>query len=56
MAQIRGTKLWGFPAWVVWLLVHLLYLVEFQNRVLVLLRWIFSLLTRGRGARPITGG
>ncbi len=56
VAQIGRLQLWGLPAWVMWLLVHLLYLVGFQNRVLVLLRWSFSFLTRGRGARLITGG
>lgn len=55
VAQIGKLQLWGLPAWVMWLLVHLLYLVGFQNRVLVLLRWSFSFLTRGRGARLITG-
>ena len=56
VAQIGRLQLWGLPAWVMWLLVHLLYLVGFQNRALVLLRWSFSFLTRGRGARLITGG
>ena len=56
VAQIGRLQLWGLPAWVMWLLVHLLYLVGFQNRVLVLLRWSFSFVTRGRGARLITGG
>jgi NADH:ubiquinone reductase (H+-translocating) len=56
VAQIGRLQLWGLPAWIMWLLVHLLYLVGFQNRVLVLLRWSFSFLTRGRGARLITGG
>ena len=56
VAQIGRLQLWGFPAWIMWLLVHLLYLVGFQNRVLVLLRWSFSFVTRGRGARLITGG
>jgi NADH:ubiquinone reductase (H+-translocating) len=56
VAQIGGLQLWGLPAWVMWLLVHLLYLVGFQNRALVLLRWSFSFFTRGRGARLITGG
>jgi NADH dehydrogenase len=55
VAQIGRLQLWGLPAWVMWLLVHLLYLVGFQNRVLVLMRWSFSFLTRGRGARVITG-
>ena len=38
-----------------WLVVHLFYLVGFQNRLLVLIRWSFSFATRGRGARLITG-
>ena len=41
------------PAWLLWLLVHLFYLIGFQNRLLVVLRWTFSFLTRGRGARLI---
>ena len=43
----------GFAAWVVWLVVHLFYLVGFQNRALVVLRWTISFLTHGRGARLI---
>ena len=38
-----------------WLLVHLVYLVGFENRVFVMMRWGFSFVTRGRGARLITG-
>jgi NADH dehydrogenase len=55
VAQIGPVQLWGLPAWVTWLVVHLLYLVGFQNRVFVMMRWGFSFLTRGRGARLITG-
>ena len=54
VADIRGAKLSGFLAWVTWLVVHLWYLIGFQNRILVLIRWTFSFLTRGRGARLIT--
>ncbi len=46
-------RLSGFPAWVTWLVVHLWYLVGFQNRLLVFIRWSFSFLTRGRGGRLI---
>ncbi len=46
----------GFLAWVVWLFVHLLYLVEFENRLLVLMQWAYNYVTRNRGARLITGG
>jgi NADH dehydrogenase len=44
----------GYLAWLTWLFVHLLYLVQFQNRVLVLIQWAYSYLTRGRAARLIT--
>jgi NADH dehydrogenase len=54
VADVRGFHLSGFLAWVTWLVVHLWYLVGFQNRVLVLLQWSYSFLTHGRGARLIT--
>jgi NADH dehydrogenase len=38
---------------VTWLIVHLFYLIGFQNRLLVLIRWTVSFVTRGRGARLI---
>ncbi|MDE3189408.1 MAG: NAD(P)/FAD-dependent oxidoreductase [Acidobacteriota bacterium] len=54
VADIKGVHLSGFPAWLTWLVVHLWYLVGFQNRVLVFIRWSVSFLTHGRGARLIT--
>ncbi len=54
VADIRGLRLSGFPAWLTWLLVHLFYLIGFQNRLLVLLQWSWSFGTHGRGARLIT--
>jgi NADH dehydrogenase len=45
----------GFVAWVIWLFVHLLYLVEFQNRVIVVMRWAWDFFVHERGARLITG-
>jgi NADH dehydrogenase len=53
VADLRGIHLWGLPAWLAWLTVHIYYLIGFQNRLLVLLRWIGSFLSRGRGARLI---
>jgi NADH dehydrogenase len=50
-----GIRATGFLAWVLWLGIHLFYLIGFQNRLLVLLRWGFSFLTHGRGTRLITG-
>jgi NADH dehydrogenase len=55
VADIKGVRLSGFLAWATWLVVHLWYLIGFQNRLLVLIRWSFSFATRGRGARLITG-
>ena len=55
VADLNFVKLSGFVAWVGWLVVHLWYLIGFQNRLLVLIRWSFSFFTHGRGARLITG-
>ena len=54
VADLHFLRLSGPPAWLVWLLVHLWYLIGFQNRLLVLIRWSISFLTHGRGARLIT--
>ena len=54
VAEIKFLRLSGFIAWLTWLTVHLWYLVGFENRLLVLIRWAFSFLTHGRGARLIT--
>jgi NADH dehydrogenase len=50
---VKGIPLSGFPAWATWLGIHIVYLVGIQNRVVVLTRWAFAYLTRGRGARII---
>jgi NADH dehydrogenase len=55
VADLNFVRLSGFAAWVGWLVVHLWYLIGFQNRLLVLIRWSFSFFTHGRGARLITG-
>jgi NADH dehydrogenase len=55
VANIFGVHLWGLPAWIIWLLVHLMNLVEFQSRILVFVQWGFLYLTYSRGARLITG-
>jgi NADH dehydrogenase len=54
VADIKGVKLSGFLAWITWLIVHLFYLIGFQNRLLVLIRWSIGFATRGRGTRLIT--
>jgi NADH dehydrogenase len=45
----------GFPAWLLWLGIHLVSLAGFANRVIVLVRWAWSFVTHGRGSRLITG-
>lgn len=55
VANVFGVHLSGFIAWLVWLFIHLLYIVEFQSRILVLIEWGFLYLTFNRGARLITG-
>jgi NADH:ubiquinone reductase (H+-translocating) len=55
VADIKGLRLSGFPAWATWLGVHLFYLIGFENRLLVLFKWSVSFFTHGRGARLITG-
>ncbi len=53
VGTIKGVPVTGFVAWALWLGIHILYLVGFQNRVVVLTRWAFAYFTRGRGARVI---
>jgi NADH dehydrogenase len=55
IANIFGFHLSGLLAWLTWLFVHLMYIVEFQSRVLVFVQWGFEYLTFSRGARLITG-
>jgi NADH:ubiquinone reductase (H+-translocating) len=54
VADLHFVRLSGFLAWATWLMVHLWYLIGFQNRLFVLIRWSFSFITRGRAARLIT--
>ena len=55
VARIGRLSLSGFPAWLVWCFVHILFLIGFRNRVLVLFEWAWAFLTDQRGARLITG-
>jgi NADH dehydrogenase len=54
VADLHSVRLAGPLAWVTWLAVHLWYLIGFQNRLVVLIRWGFALFTRSRGSRLIT--
>ena len=55
VADIRGLRFSGFPAWMAWLVVHLIFLVGFRNRLSVLLSWIYNYFAYRGGARIITG-
>lgn len=55
VGQIGKWKVSGLFAWLSWLFVHLMYLVGFRNRLLVLIQWAWSYLTYDRSARLITG-
>ncbi len=55
VADFGRWHFYGWPAWLLWLFVHLMYLAQFRNRVLVFIRWGFQYLSFDRGARLITG-
>jgi NADH dehydrogenase len=55
VANVFGVHLSGLSAWLVWALIHLMYIVEFQSRIVVFIKWAIQDLTFSRGARLITG-
>jgi NADH dehydrogenase len=55
VADLNFLRLSGWPAWMIWIFVHLMYIVEFQNRLLVFLQWMWLYVTFDRAARLITG-
>jgi NADH:ubiquinone reductase (H+-translocating) len=55
VADLNWLTLSGFPAWVIWILIHLAYIIEFQNRLLVLVQWAWLYISYDRSARLITG-
>jgi len=55
VAEFGGIRLHGFLAWLFWLLVHIYYLIDFKNRLLVLIDWTWAYFAYERGARLITG-
>jgi NADH dehydrogenase len=54
VGTVFGLQLQGFPAWFMWCFVHILFLVGFRNRVLVMIQWAWAYLRWERGARLIT--
>lgn len=55
VADLNWTKLTGFPAWFMWAFVHVMFLIEFDNQLLVMTQWLWNYFTRNQGARLITG-
>ena len=55
VADIRGLRFSGFVAWILWVGIHIFYLIGFRNRLLVLMEWGWAYLTYQRGMRLITG-
>jgi NADH dehydrogenase len=56
VADFGWLHLSGFPAWILWGLAHIYFLIGFRNRTMVMLGWLWSYVTFDRGARLITGG
>lgn len=55
VANLNFAKFSGFPAWLIWVFVHIYYLIEFDNKLLVMMQWAWHYFTSQRGARLITG-
>jgi NADH dehydrogenase len=55
VAESQGLRFSGHIAWLAWLFIHILYLTRFENRVLVMMQWVWNYVTRNRAARLITG-
>ena len=55
VAEIRGQQLSGFIAWYIWIFIHILFLIEFGNKITVMFQWAWTYITKKRGARLITG-
>jgi NADH:quinone reductase (non-electrogenic) len=54
VADMHIARFNGFPAWLAWLFVHLIFLMGFRNRVLVFIQWVWAYVTFSKGARLIT--
>jgi NADH dehydrogenase len=54
IADLGWIRLTGYPAWLAWLFLHLMFLVGFKNRVVVFVQWVVAYVTRQRGVRLIT--
>ena len=55
VANLGFAQFSGFMAWFIWVVAHIYYLVEFDNKLVVMIQWAWNYVTLGRGARLITG-
>jgi NADH dehydrogenase len=55
VAKVGAFEFSGYPAWMAWLFIHLIFLMGFRNKVAVLFNWLYSYVTYKRGSRIITG-
>jgi NADH dehydrogenase len=55
VADIRGMRISGLPAWLIWVFVHIMYLIGFKNRLVVMIQWAWAYVGYRRGIRLITG-
>ncbi|MEM9541534.1 MAG: NAD(P)/FAD-dependent oxidoreductase [Cyanobacteria bacterium P01_E01_bin.42] len=55
VVDLGYVRLSGFLAWLIWVFAHIYYLIEFDNKLVVMVQWGWNYFTRGRGARLITG-
>jgi len=54
IADLHLFKLYGWFAWIIWIFIHIAYLIEYDNKLKVMLQWAWNFFTRKRGARLIT--
>jgi NADH dehydrogenase len=54
VADLGKVHLWGWVAWMIWLFIHIAYLIGFDNRLVVMMEWAYNYFTFNRGARLIT--
>ncbi|MDB9526017.1 NAD(P)/FAD-dependent oxidoreductase [Oscillatoria sp. CS-180] len=55
VVDLNWIKFTGFSAWIIWALVHVMFLIEFDNKIIVMTQWMWNFFTRNQGARLITG-
>jgi NADH:ubiquinone reductase (H+-translocating) len=55
VAKVGKLEITGFPAWLMWLFIHVLFLIGFRNKVAVMFQWAYSYFTYKRGSRIVTG-